>query len=57
MYLYTHICIYKCIYIHLYDQSSSDKEIDGRGPDSGEKANEEAFGNTGSKEHTIRLAD
>ena len=44
-------------YIYLYDHSSSDKEIDGRGPGSGEKANEEAFEDDGSKEHTIRLAD
>ena len=43
--------------IYLYDHSSSDKEIDGRGPGRGEKANEEAFKNDGSTEHTIRLAD
>ena len=49
------MCTY--IYIYLYDHSSSDKEIDGRGPGRGEKANEEAFEDDGSKEHTIRLAD
>ena len=45
------------VYMYLYDHSSSDKEIDGRGPGRGEKANEEAFEDDGSKEHTIRLAD
>ena len=46
-----------CIYIYLYDHSSSDKEIDLRGPGRGEKANEEAFEDEWSEEHTIWLAD
>ena len=36
------------IYLYLYDHSSSDKEIDGRGPGRGEKADEEAFEDDGS---------
>ena len=36
------------LYIYIYDHSSSDKEIDGRGPGRGEKANEEAFEDDGS---------
>ena len=33
---------------YLYDHSSSDKEIDGRGPGRGEKANKESFEDDGS---------
>ena len=39
--------MYLYIYI-LYDHSSSDKEIDGRGPGRGEKANKESFEGDGS---------
>ena len=42
----------KTSYLHdlkyLYEHSSSDTEIDGRGPGRGEKANEEAFEDDGS---------
>ena len=56
MTLYKYMENHVYIYI-LYDHSSSDKEIDGRGLGSGEKANEEAFEDDGSKEHTLRWAD
>ena len=45
-----------CIY-YLYDHSASDKEIDGRGPGRGEKANEEAFEDDGSMPRQPRLED
>ena len=38
----------RCLRIYLYDHSSSDKEIDGRGPGRGEKANKESFEDDGS---------